>query len=87
MISRDIFRKKIRQFDPLDIGDWALESEFDHMWPKIESMIDLDETTFTAKATDYFIGCFADGELARSKREVESFFRELHRLLAKERAV
>jgi hypothetical protein len=79
MSHQDVFRTKVRQFDPLGIGAWAPESEFDYMLPVIDSMADLGEPAFVAKATTFFVGCFDEGELVRTRQEVETFFKGLHR--------
>ena len=86
MTNRDIFRAKVREFDPLGIGAWAPESEFDYMLPEIDAMAGLEESDFVAKATDYFMNCFDNGELARTRQEVETFFKDLHHLLARQHA-
>lgn len=56
------------------------------MFPEINTMADLDESEFVAKATAYFMDCFDEGELVRSRQEVETFLKGLHRLLAKQHA-
>ena len=86
MMQHDLFRTKIRVFDPLGIGAWAPATELDYMIPAIEGLVGLPEDDFVSRATAYFMGCFAEDELTRSEGDVGDFFRDLYRALAKQRA-
>lgn len=83
MMNADMFCNRIRIFDPLGISAWVPLSEFDYMIPIIEGFAGLPEKDFIARATAYFMRCFSDGELVRSKEEVISFFNDLYLEISK----